>query len=460
MTDAVLLLTALGVVCWLRSSDDSFTLGEMLLAGCSSGLASCLVLSRCGAYRLERLSANTPGFGLLVSAVSVGALLFGLSLELLPARLEDKLPHIGLLVGTWAGFALLFLLGAHGLLANLFSSLNLSKALRRRVALVGANDFGRAFIERVELDPESNIEIVGLYTDKWPDVVTVPAAQNAQRNLQDLIAQCHGDDIDIVVLAVSMLETTRIERIRYDLRNVSVDIYVAADIVGMRFGSSDLKAIGRSPIVSVRRRPLDDWQQLQKALFDRLIGGVLLLFLFPPFLLVALIIRLDSSGSIFFRQPRMGFNNRVFVIYKFRTMVDHRDPASLNGARQAKRTDPRITWVGRYLRKYSIDELPQILNVMKGEMSLVGPRPHPLNTSVGNRPFREVVDNYATRHRVLPGITGWAQVNGWRGETVVARQIEQRVIHDLYYIDNWSLALDLRILCLTLTRGFRSENAF
>jgi exopolysaccharide biosynthesis polyprenyl glycosylphosphotransferase len=239
-----------------------------------------------------------------------------------------------------------------------------------------------------------------------------------------------------------------------------MNIYISADIGGMRFDLSDLQAIGGSPVVTIRRRPLDDWQQLQKALFDRLVGGMLLLSMCPILLLVALIIRLDSSGPILFRQPRMGLNNRVFIVYKFRSMADDSDPTSLYGARQAKRSDPRLTRVGKYLRRYSIDELPQLLNVMKGEMSLVGPRPHPLNTGVGDQLFHEVVDNYAERHRVLPGITGWAQVNGWRGETIVPEQIEQRVAHDLHYIDNWSLVLDIRILLLTIAREIISEKAF
>jgi len=141
-------------------------------------------------------------------------------------------------------------------------------------------------------------------------------------------------------------------------------------------------------------------------------------------------------------------------------MFNRRDPASLDGSDQARRNDPRITSVGKFLRKYSIDELPQLLNVIKGDMSIVGPRPHPLNTRVGQHQFHEVVDNYATRHRVLPGITGWAQVNGWRGETAAVEQIEQRVAHDLYYIDNWSLAFDIRIIFLTLVKEIISKRAF
>jgi lipopolysaccharide/colanic/teichoic acid biosynthesis glycosyltransferase len=191
---------------------------------------------------------------------------------------------------------------------------------------------------------------------------------------------------------------------------------------------------------------------LRKMLFDYTFATCLLIVMAIPVVCIALLIRIDSPGPVFFRQPRIGLNHQTFLIYKFRTMYDHGDPSSLDGSAQARRFDKRITRLGKWLRKYSIDELPQLFNVIRGEMSLVGPRPHPLNCHVDGRLFQDVVPDYPDRHRVLPGITGWAQVNGWRGETIVDEQIEQRVAYDLYYIENWSLALDLRIMLFTLSR--------
>jgi lipopolysaccharide/colanic/teichoic acid biosynthesis glycosyltransferase len=161
---------------------------------------------------------------------------------------------------------------------------------------------------------------------------------------------------------------------------------------------------------------------------------------------------------VLFRQPRLGFNNRMFLCYKFRTM--HHGMADLLADRQTTRDDPRITRIGRYLRKLSVDELPQLFNVLNGTMSLVGPRPHAPNTKAADRLFAEVVQQYALRHRVKPGITGWAQVNGWRGETRTVDQIEQRVKFDLFYIENWSVLLDLRILVMTVLREVASRQAF
>ena len=211
-------------------------------------------------------------------------------------------------------------------------------------------------------------------------------------------------------------------------------------------------------LVGLTRRPLKDWDAFAKRAFDLLVGGALLLATAPVMLAIALLIKLDSPGPVFFRQKRYGFNNRTIDVLKFRTMFHHaRDPF---GDRLTQRGDARITSIGALLRRTSLDELPQLLNVMRGEMSLVGPRPHALHAKAADRLYGDVVDGYARRHRVKPGITGWAQVNGWRGETRTEAQIENRVAHDLYYIENWSIGLDLKILVLTLWREMRSQHAF
>ena len=169
-------------------------------------------------------------------------------------------------------------------------------------------------------------------------------------------------------------------------------------------------------------------------------------------------IKLESPVPVLLRQPRMGFNNRLFLCYKFRSM--HTKMTDLLADQQTTKNDPRITRVGRIIRKFSIDELPQLLNVLNGTMSLVGPRPHAPNTKAADKLFSEVVGQYAVRHRVRPGITGWAQVNGWRGETTTVDQIEQRVACDLFYIENWSVKFDLEIMLMTVLREIRSKNAF
>jgi lipopolysaccharide/colanic/teichoic acid biosynthesis glycosyltransferase len=178
----------------------------------------------------------------------------------------------------------------------------------------------------------------------------------------------------------------------------------------------------------------------------------------PVMAVVALAIKFESKGSVIFRQKRFGFNNELIEIYKFRSM--YTDRADVEAAKLVTKNDSRVTKVGRFIRKSSLDELPQLFNVLKGNLSLVGPRPHPTKAKAGEALYEHVVDSYFARHKVKPGITGWAQINGWRGETDTAEKIERRVEHDLYYIDNWSLTLDLYILARTPLALLNTDNAF
>ncbi len=202
-----------------------------------------------------------------------------------------------------------------------------------------------------------------------------------------------------------------------------------------------------------------DWDIVLKLVFDKIVGGLALLVLSPVLLATAIAIKLDSRGPVLFKQKRYGFNNEMVEIYKFRSMyIDRLDATA---ARLVTRDDPRVTRVGRFIRKTSIDELPQLFNVVfKGNLSLVGPRPHAIHAKAANRQYDEVVDGYFARHRVKPGITGWAQVNGWRGETDTQEKIQQRVDHDLYYIENWSILFDLHILAMTPFALFKTGNAY
>jgi exopolysaccharide biosynthesis polyprenyl glycosylphosphotransferase len=196
-----------------------------------------------------------------------------------------------------------------------------------------------------------------------------------------------------------------------------------------------------------------------KWLFDRIIGGLALIWLSPVMLLVAIAIKLESRGPVFFKQKRYGFNNELIEVYKFRSMyVDQCDPTA---AKLVQKNDARVTKVGAFIRKTSLDELPQLINVFfKGNLSLVGPRPHAVHAKAADRLYDEAVDGYFARHRVKPGITGWAQINGWRGETDTEEKIQRRVEHDLYYIENWSVLMDLAILARTPLALAKTEHAY
>jgi Undecaprenyl-phosphate glucose phosphotransferase len=213
--------------------------------------------------------------------------------------------------------------------------------------------------------------------------------------------------------------------------------------------------VGGLPLLDMLQRPFSRWGYLAKTVEDYALAALLTILTAPLMLVIALAIWLDSPGPIIFRQKRYGFNNGTIEIFKFRTMRMDQDES--HRATQARRDDPRLTRVGRWLRRTSLDELPQLFNVLRGEMSVVGPRPHMVEH---NQQYAVLIETYLARHRVKPGITGWAQVNGWRGETDTLEKMERRLRHDLYYIENWSLAFDVRILIRTLLVGWIHPNAY
>jgi Undecaprenyl-phosphate glucose phosphotransferase len=253
---------------------------------------------------------------------------------------------------------------------------------------------------------------------------------------------------DAVYIVSPWSETGTIDSCVDEFLNIPVEIHLGPERILDRFENVRIAKHGRMASLQLTRAPLNWFEQMQKQLLDLAIATGVLVTLSPLLLIVAVLVLLDTGWPLFFRQRRYGFNQQEFRIIKFRTMTTLEDGAVVPQARQ---NDPRITRLGRFLRKWNIDELPQLINVLKGDMSLVGPRPHALSH---NREYEQKIALYARRHNVLPGITGWAQVNGFRGETDTEEKMRRRVDHDLHYIDNWSLWLDLRILLLTLfSRG-------
>jgi exopolysaccharide biosynthesis polyprenyl glycosylphosphotransferase len=227
----------------------------------------------------------------------------------------------------------------------------------------------------------------------------------------------------------------------------------------LKFKASAYSYVGDVPVFDMADRPISDWNLVFKWVFDKLVALLALVLLSPLMLATAIAIKLDSRGPVLFKQRRHGFNNEVIEILKFRSM--YHEMADEAVTKQVTRTDPRVTRVGRFIRKTSIDELPQLFNVLRNELSVVGPRPHAVQATVADQSYNDAVDGYFARHKVKPGITGWAQVHGWRGETDTVDKIMNRVHHDLYYIENWSPFLDVYILIMTPISLFvHRENAF
>jgi len=211
-------------------------------------------------------------------------------------------------------------------------------------------------------------------------------------------------------------------------------------------------------MLNVMDRPLRDWRAIAKEVEDRVLAALILIMISPILAAIAIAIRLETPGPVLFKQKRYGLNNQLIEVLKFRSMYANRSDA--NAEQLTRRNDPRVTRVGAFIRKTSLDELPQFFNVLRGEMSIVGPRPHATAAKAGTVLYQDAVRYYDARHRMKPGITGWAQVNGWRGETETIEQIERRVEHDLYYIENWSVALDLWIIVRTIFGGFMGRHAY
>jgi Undecaprenyl-phosphate glucose phosphotransferase len=454
LVDGVLLLAA-GLLAEIatRQLNGALPLGVLLLALIAGSLTVGMLLHALRSYEPEQqihLSRQTQR---LLLALLVGALVSSSCLALVGA------PEV--LITHWLPFWLLtsaFLLTAARILCGrLVASWFETGRLSHRVAIVGAARIARSFVDMVNTGQSGRIHVVGVYCvgDEAPGDID---AADTIGDVTALLARSREERIDSVVIALPASAVARIRLVTDALGSAVADIHFAAEMPEIPTLQPRLEALGASPVITVRHRPIGEWRAVQKAAFDRICSVILLIVLAPLMGVIALAIRIETPGPVFFRQPRIGLNMRVFNIVKFRTM--HHHLTDRHATEQTRRGDARVTRIGRVLRKFSLDELPQLFNILRGEMSLVGPRPHALNTRAENRRLEDLAPDYQQRHRVRPGITGWAQVNGSRGELRTADQVRARVEHDIYYIENWSLLLDLRILALTVTREIMSKRAF
>lgn len=314
-----------------------------------------------------------------------------------------------------------------------------------RVAIFGAGSQGDRLAKYILGNDKLTIDLVGFFDDRLPERLPDREVQlPLYGNLNDLIGHIRRGSVDQVIVALPWSAEKRLQEVVAELAITPVRIRLAPDLATFAFSQRPVVLLGDLPVMTLFERPISGFDQIVKKIEDMILGALALVLLLPVFLLAALAIKLESAGPVFFRQDREGFNNQRFRIWKFRSM--RADRCEADGITQATKDDDRITRVGRVLRRTSIDELPQLFNVLSGEMSLVGPRPHAPSTKAGDRVFSDVVAHYAARHKVKPGMTGWAQVNGWRGETDTEEKLLKRLEHDLYYIENWSVLLDLYII--------------
>jgi Undecaprenyl-phosphate glucose phosphotransferase len=357
-----------------------------------------------------------------------------------------------------------FICGGVGLAAGRFAlrhcvqGLSLAGRFANRTVIVGAGDQGLRLAGYLQRHGDANTRLVGFADDRASRVPKKTEGLPLLGTVSDLISLIRRDQVDQVIVALPWTADARLRQIVAKLEKTPVPVSLAPDVAAFSFPDRRFVQVGRLPMMQLFERPISGWSFVVKTLEDRVLAASLLLLLSPLLAVIALAIKLDSKGPVFFRQKRYGFNHNLFDCWKFRTMHHHMTDA--NAEVLTRRDDDRVTRVGRFLRKTSLDELPQLVNVLKGNMSLVGPRPHATSAKAAGRLYEEAVDAYAARHRVKPGITGWAQVNGWRGETDTLEKIQRRVEYDLFYIEHWSLALDLKILLRTAFLVLRDREAY
>ncbi|MFY9629220.1 MAG: undecaprenyl-phosphate glucose phosphotransferase [Methylocystis sp.] len=373
-------------------------------------------------------------------------------------KLDPNFSRIWLAGWFFAGLGLLFV--ERFSVAALVRILTQQGKLDRRTAIVGGGPAAAPVLHALASQDDGDLRILGVFDDRSdtrsPDVV---AGYPKLGTVDDLVEFARHTRLDLVIFTLPISAEDRLLQMLRKLWILPVDIRLAAHTNKLRFRPRSYSYLGDVPVIDIFDKPIADWDVLIKSAFDKIVGALCLLVLSPVMIAVAIAVKLDSPGPVFFKQPRYGFNNEKIEIYKFRSMyADRLDSAA---SRLVTRDDPRVTRVGRFIRKTSLDELPQLFNVVfKGDLSLVGPRPHAMQARAADHLYDEVVDGYFARHRVKPGMTGWAQINGWRGETDTPEKIQSRVEHDLDYIENWSLLRDIYILAMTPFALLRSENAY
>jgi len=317
----------------------------------------------------------------------------------------------------------------------------------RSVAIVGAGRHGQQLMDALTQRREPWTRIIGVFDDRRDRLRLAGGDLKINGAIDDLITYSRDHRVDEILVALPWGAEDRLLSILSRLKVIPANVHLAPDAIGHHFLDRGFERLDGVPIYSIYAKPMGEWGGLVKRVEDLVFGSMIMVLAAPVMLACAIAVRLDSRGPILFRQYRYGYNNKLIGIYKFRSM--YHELRDENASKLVTQGDPRITRVGRILRRTSLDELPQLFNVLVGQMSLVGPRPHATQAKAAGKLYQEVVQEYAVRHKVKPGITGWAQVNGWRGETDTEEKILRRVEFDLYYMENWSVFLDIEILFRT-----------
>jgi Undecaprenyl-phosphate glucose phosphotransferase len=429
-------------------------LGRYLITATSSALLFSIVYQWNGGYRFERLTFLSWQLPRILLAW------FGTFSFLLILAFAAKISNTysrGWASGWIIGVAMYLPLSRIGL-KFVIAHLAQQGHFLRNIVVVGHGETGKRFIEKLRKSPDSGTRIVGVFDDRKSRILPLEKGVHFLGSTDDLLNFARKTQIDEIIISLPLNAGERLRTLFEKLKSLPVDLRLSIEPLSGMFSVNGIDKIVDMPLLQIADRPLKQWNGVVKKFEDMILGSVMLVIFAPAMALIALIIKFDSPGPVFFIQERFGFNNRAISVLKFRTMYFNK--GDLAGAQRTVRNDPRVTRVGRFMRAFSLDELPQLINVLRGEMSLVGPRAHAIAMKAGDRLYHEAVDTYARRHLVKPGITGWAQVNGMRGEIDTLEKARRRVAYDLQYIERWSLMYDFKILLMSVGVVFKRTNAY
>jgi Undecaprenyl-phosphate glucose phosphotransferase len=355
---------------------------------------------------------------------------------------------------TWVGVTPLVMFAAHMLTPVLLPRLVAAEGLNRVAVIAGAGSLGQKLAERIRTTPYLGVQVAGFFEDRSAERFAWTPANDILGAVEGLADYAKKNRVDLIYITLPMASQPRIMRLLDELRDTTASVYFIPDIFLYDLIQGRMDTIGGLPVIAVCETPFFGLNAMVKRLSDIVLAALILILISPVLLAIALGVKLTSPGPVLFRQRRYGLDGREIIVYKFRSMTTMDDG---HVVKQATRNDQRVTPFGAFLRRTSLDELPQFINVLQGRMSIVGPRPHAV---AHNEMYRKLVKSYMIRHKVRPGITGWAQVNGLRGETDTVDKMKARIDYDLAYLRHWSLALDLRIILKTVVVVLHKQNAY
>jgi len=355
---------------------------------------------------------------------------------------------------TWAAATPVVLIGVTLAMQEVMRRFLMNVLDVRSAIIAGYNTSSVELALRLKNNPGMRVEVAGFFDDRSSDRLGMQTDANLIGSLSDMSQFVKDNRTDVIFIALPIRHIKRVMNLLDDMRDTTASIYYVPDVFVFDLIQARSGEIQGIPVVAMCETPFYGYRGVAKRLTDISFSVLILMLLLPLLVLIAIAVKLSSPGPIIFKQRRYGLDGREIAVYKFRTMRVTEDGAQI---RQASKTDSRITPVGAVLRRSSMDELPQLINVLQGRMSLVGPRPHAV---AHNEEYRKLIKGYMVRHKVLPGITGLAQVNGCRGETLKLEEMEARVNYDLDYLRHWSPMLDIKILMLTAVKVFRDDKAY